>query len=70
VSGHALALAAATYIVFALLVHNPAPPASHPNWAENAINLLLVGTTRTLADARKGRRESNGSTGAPPILAR
>ena len=34
------------YLIFGLLVHIPsvvADPASHANWAENAINLILVG---------------------------
>jgi uncharacterized membrane protein YphA (DoxX/SURF4 family) len=41
------------YAAFSLLVHIPsviADPSSHANWAENGINLLLVGAAWGLAD--------------------
>jgi uncharacterized membrane protein YphA (DoxX/SURF4 family) len=41
------------YAAFSLLVHIPsviAAPSSHANWAENGINLLLVGAAWGLAD--------------------
>jgi uncharacterized membrane protein len=46
------------YAAFSLLVHIPsviADPASHENWAENAINLVLVGAAWALADSLRRR---------------
>jgi uncharacterized membrane protein YphA (DoxX/SURF4 family) len=51
-------LLTAMYVGFGLLVHLPsiiANPASHENWAENAINLLLIGAAWTLADSLAAR---------------
>lgn len=49
------------YAAFGLLVHIPsvvASPLSHDNWAENGINLILLGAAWTLADSlRKAARE-------------
>jgi uncharacterized membrane protein len=42
------------YAAFSFLVHIPsviADPSSHANWAENGINLLLVGAAWSLADS-------------------
>ena len=47
-------LLTAMYVIFSLLVHIPsviAAPASHDNWTENGINLLLIGAAWTLADS-------------------
>ncbi|MGH7022456.1 MAG: DoxX family membrane protein [Caulobacteraceae bacterium] len=44
----------AMYVVFGLLVQLPsviAHPSSHDNWAENGINLLLIGAAWCLADS-------------------
>ncbi|THD81957.1 MAG: DoxX family protein [Phenylobacterium sp.] len=49
-------LLTAMYAVFGLLVHIPsviAAPASHDNWAENAVNLLLLGAAWCVADSLK-----------------
>jgi uncharacterized membrane protein len=46
------------YAAFGVLVHIPsviAAPASHNNWAENAINLLLTGAAWALADSLRAR---------------
>jgi uncharacterized membrane protein YphA (DoxX/SURF4 family) len=42
------------YSAFSVLVHIPsviAAPSSHANWAENGINLVLIGAAWTLADS-------------------
>ena len=47
------------YFAFGVLVHAPsviADPASHANWAENAINLILTGGAWILADSLRRRR--------------
>ena len=52
-------LLSAMYVGFGLLVHIPsivADPASHDAWAENAINLLLIGAAWSLADSLASRR--------------
>ena len=44
------------YVIFGVLVHLPsiiASPSSHDNWAENAINLLLIGAAWSLADLQR-----------------
>ncbi|HEY2481376.1 MAG TPA: DoxX family membrane protein [Caulobacteraceae bacterium] len=49
----AAALLTVMYAAFSFLVHLPsviADPSSHNNWAENAINLILVGAAWGLAD--------------------
>jgi uncharacterized membrane protein YphA (DoxX/SURF4 family) len=52
-------LLTAMYVIFGLLVHIPsviAHPASHDNWAENAINLVLTGAAWVLADSLADKR--------------
>ncbi|HEY1448650.1 MAG TPA: DoxX family membrane protein [Caulobacteraceae bacterium] len=49
----------AMYAIFGLLVHIPsviAHPASHDDWAENAINLIITGAAWVLADSLADRR--------------
>jgi uncharacterized membrane protein YphA (DoxX/SURF4 family) len=50
----AATLLTAMYASFALLVHAPmllADPSSHANWAENALNLALIGSAWVVADS-------------------
>jgi uncharacterized membrane protein YphA (DoxX/SURF4 family) len=57
----AATLLTAMYLGFGLLVHLPsiiANPASHDAWAENAINLLLIGAAWSLADSQAVRRSA------------
>ena len=52
-------LLTAMYLIFGLVVHMPsilAKPSRHDNWAENAINLILVGAAWTLAETLEKRR--------------
>lgn len=54
-------LLTAMYASFTLLVHVPmllAEPSSHMNWAENALNLALIGVAWVVADSlRTSRRQ-------------
>jgi uncharacterized membrane protein YphA (DoxX/SURF4 family) len=51
------------YIVFGVLVHAPSifiDPASHLNWAANAMNLALVGAAWVIADSIEAPSPGNG----------
>ena len=56
-------LLTAMYVSFTLFVHVPlvlADPASHTNWAENALNLALIGVAWVVADSLVGPRRRVG----------